>query len=198
MKHVRFTVLSLIFLMVCIYSPAQEVKVKTQDKEGKETKIKQEKNKMKAKGENISSQVSYAYTPSYSTQFAIGNPAHAKVVLDLFKGYENNDFSNETQFADTVMTLLPDGTQLRGRENVIAAFKKMRSGLSSSKFDFSAIVPLKSVDRNEDWVALWGSQDMTSTDGTQTNNWFQQIWRLNKDGKIDYIQFYEAKPPMQQ
>jgi hypothetical protein len=192
MKQLRFMFLSFIFLAVCKLSPAQNVK------DSKETKVKQEKDKMKVKDDNMSSQVAFAYTPSYSSQFAIGNPLHAKSVLDLFKGFENNDFSNDSQFADSVTTLLANGTQLQGKENVIGAFKKMRNELSSSKFNFSAIIPLKSVDRNENWVALWGSQEITSTDGTKTTSWFQQICRLNKDGKIDYMQFHESKPPMQQ
>ncbi len=196
MKLLLSTIFAVVFLAVAT-THAQEAKAKTKETEAKEAKMKKDKDKTTVKEAGTSEPVNYAYTPSYSSQFVMGSPAHGKMVLDLMKGFEKNDFSADALFADTVMVLLSDGTGIQGKTNVIPHFQKMRAGLSNTSFDISAVVPLKSVDRNEDWVAVWGTQDMTTTDGTHSANWFQCIWRINKDGKVDYIQFYEAKPVKQ-
>lgn len=137
------------------------------------------------------------YTASYSSNFSIGKSANAKMILQLYKDFEKADWSKDSWFADTLFVILPDGNTLRGKEAALAEFRKEREGLNSAEFTFDAIIPLKSVDRNENWVALWGSLKGSPKDSGESAmllNDFQSIWRINKDGKINFIRFFNAKP----
>ena len=53
------------------------------------------------------------YTATYSSNFEIGDTKNAQAVLMLWKGWENADFSAETNYyADLVTMYLADGTVL--------------------------------------------------------------------------------------
>jgi hypothetical protein len=129
----------------------------------------------------------------------MGKGDNAKMILQLYKDFEKADWSKDSWFSDTLFVILPDGNTLRGKDAALAEFKKEREGLNSAEFMFDAIIPLMSVDRNENWVALWGSLKGSAKDGGESAllNDFQSIWRINKDGKVDFIRFFNARPPMQ-
>lgn len=151
----------------------------------------------KAKG-NASMMMDLPYTAKYSSNFSIGKPQLAKMVLDLHKDYESADWSKDSWFADTLMAIFPDGHVMQGKDAVLDAFKKEREASSAISFSFDAIIPLMSVDRNEDWVALWGTETLTPNENgaTEKSQDFQSIWRINKDGKIDFIRIFNGKVPM--
>lgn len=140
------------------------------------------------------------YTANYSSDFAIAKMENAKIILTLYRDFENQDWTKDSWFADTVTIILPDSTVIKGKDQVIEAFKKQRAGLSSTSFEIAAIIPLKSLDHNQDWVALWGKQEMTMADNASGKAVieFQTIWRLDKDKKVDFVHFYQAQPSKQQ
>jgi hypothetical protein len=127
------------------------------------------------------------YKAGYSSNFKVASHDLSKMVLELYKGYENNDFSQEASFSDTVLVILPNGQTLQGKEQVIKTFKDQRQTQSNVKFAFDAIIPLTSVDRKENWVALWGS-----TETSQGKSSFQSTWRISKEKKIDFIILFES------
>ena len=45
--------------------------------------------------------MSYPYTANYSSDFKMGNPAHAKMILELWKDWDDNAFDRHNYFADT-------------------------------------------------------------------------------------------------
>jgi len=140
------------------------------------------------------------YKAGYSSNFKMGSHDLSKMILELYKDYEANDFkTKEGWFSDTMMVFLPDGTMKRGKADGIGVFKNFRESLASSKFTFDAIIPLTSVDRKENWVALWGTEETTdkATSNTMKSE-FQAIWRVNKDKKVDFIKIFTSKPPAQQ
>jgi hypothetical protein len=140
---------------------------------------------------------SLPYSAGYSSSFKIGSHDLSKMILELYKDYEKSDFvTKQSWFADTLIAFLPDGSMIRGKKDVTETFKKIRATEGSSAFKFDAIIPLTSTDRNEDWVALWGVEEFTTTaspSATQRME-FQAIWRVNKDKKIDFIKIFESKP----
>jgi hypothetical protein len=75
--------------------------------------------------------------------------------------------------------------------------KKYRGGMTSAKSIIHAWVPLKSTDTNENWVAIWGSETDTWPDGKVETSEIHEIWRINKDGKIDMMRQFTAKPTKQ-
>jgi hypothetical protein len=129
----------------------------------------------------------------------MGKSDNAKMILQLYKDFEKADWSKDNWFDDTVFVILPDGSTLRGKEAALKEFKSERESLTSAEFSFDAIIPLMSVDRAENWVALWGTLrgNAKEAGGSEMINDFQSIWRINKAGKVDFIRFFNAKPPMQ-
>ncbi len=132
---------------------------------------------------------SLPYPAKYSSNFKIGTHDLSSIVLQLYKGYETNDFSNESSLADTITAILPNGQMLQGKATVLGTFKQGRQEDGDTKFTFDAIIPLVSVDRKENWVALWGASE-TSRGKTE----FHAIWRVNKAKKVDFVQLFNVQP----
>lgn len=136
---------------------------------------------------------SMAYTPSYSSQFAFGNQALAKTVMDLYKDYETNKFALADAFADSVAIVMPDGQMVAGQKDVGEHFKQGRTmAPADMKFNIHAVIPLRSVDKNEDWVLVWGDAGPEpGKPGTVTG--FNHIWRFDNDGNVAYLRMFEGK-----
>jgi hypothetical protein len=177
-------ILPVLAIFLCLGSNAQD------------TKTKPAKSKMKTTSDMTMQQVSLPYTATYSSQFVMGKPEHAKMILDMYQAYEKNDFSGESRFSDTVRFILPDGQVLQGRDAVMSAMSQGRSAAPSPDFTISAVMPVHSVDKGTDWVLVWGTQ-MGGASGSSDRTEFHSIWMVNKDQKVDYVQLYEGRSPMQ-
>lgn len=137
-----------------------------------------------------------SYTATYSSKFEIGNPAYTQVIINLWKDWDDNALDRSAKmFADTVAMYTADGTMVKGKDLNLAEAKKYRGQFAAVKSTIHAIVSLKSTDRNEDWVAIWGTEEDTSKDGKKTSTNFHEVWKFNKDGKIDIMRQYQAKVP---
>ncbi len=180
----------------------KEDKTKIKDDNYKEkvkdekTKIKDDDSKMKMKNDN-GMMMDYPYKAGYSSNFAMGNPAHAKLVLDVWKDWDDNMLDRHNFMADTIVWYLPDGSVTKGKEANLMAGKKLRSGLTSSVSTIDAFMPLRSVDMKEDWVAVWGTETDTWPDGKVDKKQIHEIWRINKDGKVDWVRQYTSAAPKQ-
>lgn len=135
-----------------------------------------------------------SYTADYSSNFTIGNPAHAKMIVDLWKDWDDNAFDRHDYMADTLVMYLPDGSVVQGKAANLEGAKKYRGGMTSAKSTLHAWTPLRSTDKNEDWVAIWGSETDTWADGKTETRELHEVWRINKDGKVDLMRQYQAKP----
>jgi hypothetical protein len=138
--------------------------------------------------------MSYPYTANYSSDFKIGNPADAKMILELWKDWDDNAFDRHNYFADTVVMFFPDGSMVKGKDSCLAGAKRYRGSMSSATSSLDAWTPLKSVDRNENWVALWGTEMDTYPDGKTNKRDIHEIWRINKDGKVDFMKQFSSMP----
>ena len=176
--------------------------LKLKDKDEK-FKAKDDANKVKMKADDAKQPVGamttdLPYTANYSSSFAIGNADHSRMILDLWKDWDDNMLDRHNYFADTIMMLMPDGEVIQGKETVLEGGKKFRGGFTSATSTLDAWIPLKSVDRNEDWVAIWGQEEDVLPDGTKQKRDLHEIWRINKDGKIDFMKQWTATPAPQQ
>ena len=187
MKRLLITGCIFLLMMFAIHAVAQE-KVKTKDDK---VKVKDENGKMKMKSDN-GMMNDYPYTANYSSNFSIGNAANAKLVLAEWKDWDDNMLDRHDFMADTIVTFMPDGTVTKGKDANMAMWKKFRNSLTSSKSTVDAWVPLRSTDRNEDWVAVWGTETNTYPDGKVDKHDIHELWRINKDGKVDYYQHYSS------
>jgi hypothetical protein len=160
-------------------------------------KMKDDNAKIKMKGQD-GMNLAYPYTATYSSNFIMGNPANAKMVLDLWKDWDDNAFDRHDYFADTLVMYMPDGSFTKGKAANMEAAKKYRGGMTSAKSTIDAWMPLRSTDRNQDWVAVWGTETDTWADGKTETKEIHEIWRINKDGKIDLMRQFTAVPTKQQ
>jgi hypothetical protein len=55
-------------------------------------------------------------------------------------------------------------------------------------------ISLRSDDREENWVAVWGEDSYTDARGETVKTDIHEIWRFNNEGKIDYMKQYAVVP----
>lgn len=139
--------------------------------------------------------VSYPYPINYSSQFEIGDPEKSKIILDLWKDFDNNTLDNSSdKFADTV-TIITPGMELHGsRDSILSSAKAYRNLYSSVSSTVDAVISVRSIDKKEDWVLVWGTEVHTTKKNTTDSVHLQETWLFNKDGKVDFMMEYASQP----
>jgi len=137
------------------------------------------------------------YAIGYSSKFVMGNPKYAENVLALWKDYDNGNLSaHKDFFADSVQAMLGNGAMMHTtRDSVIAGVQNHRNTLSSAVDRVDAVMAVKSTDKNEDWVLIWGTEIDTHKNGKVDSVDLQETWRINKDGKADMLLQYMRSYP---
>lgn len=196
MKRLLFTALSV--ALVAFGTHAQQAKIKKDDDKVKAKSAAMHEKEMKMKGQDMGMNIMYPYKAEYSSQFTLGSPEQARMILQLWKDWDENDLDrNASYFADSVLFEEPDGTVFRGKEALMKNAKEFRNSLTSARSTVEAWLPMRSVDRNEDWVAVWGYEEDTTKDGKVTTERHHEIWGFNKDGKISFVRQYTGQMPKQ-
>lgn len=136
------------------------------------------------------------YTAVYSSNFEMGDPAKSRLVLEMWKDFDDNALDRHADIlADTAKIFLSDGQVLTGKDNMMSGIKMYRNSMTTLSTDIHAYMSFKSIDKNHDWVAVWGTENMTMKDGLKNSSNLHEIWRFNKDGKVDEIRQYSSKMP---
>lgn len=132
---------------------------------------------------------SLPYEASYSSKFEIGDNKNAETILAAWKAWDDgNLLASRKLFADTMHFYLRDGSEMHGpTDSTLADAQTYRSTFSAMKSTIHAYVPLKSTDKNENWVCVWGTEVSTDKQGKIDSVGLQETWRFNKDGKIDLL-----------
>ncbi len=177
-----------------------KTKMKEDDMKMKEGDMKMNEGDMKMKEDDMkntdsASMSSSSYTADYSSNFVMGNPAYSTMILDMWKDWDDNAIDRHDYWADSMTVFLPDGMVIKGKQANLEGAKKYRGGMKSVKSTLHAWVPLKSTDRNEDLVAVWGQEVDTYPDGKVETTELHEVYAFNKDGKITWMRQYSAKPP---
>ncbi|HVT86057.1 MAG TPA: hypothetical protein VHD35_12710 [Chitinophagaceae bacterium] len=139
------------------------------------------------------------YVATYSSHFEMGDPKNAEAVLKLWKGWADGDLSAEAEYyADTVTMYQADGIVLHdSRENLIVANKIIRSSFTRVESKVKAWVALRSTDKNENWVYIWGADTSTDKNGKTESTELFETWRFNSEGKADLMYEFAEKAPSQ-
>jgi hypothetical protein len=148
------------------------------------------------KDKTASENIEYPYKAEYSSSFEIGNPKHSEAILKLWKSFDNGDLSvTKDLFADTIHIYTKEGMTIEGpRDSVVMGAQQWRDQLASVQSKVTAFVPLRSTDKNENWVLVWGTEISTDKAGKVDSVYLQETWRIDKDGKVDLMYQYGAKP----
>lgn len=142
--------------------------------------------------------LTYAYTPTYTADFELGDPKYAQTVLELWKDFDNNTLENHKDaFADSVYVDFAEGGHFAGtRDSLLSSLKAYRTSLGSATDEVVAWTTLKPKGKDETWVLVWG-KEVDEKNGKKDSVNLNENWMFNKDGKIafmtQYVQKYEAK-----
>jgi hypothetical protein len=131
----------------------------------------------------------HGFTPAYSASFVMDSAKNTETVLALWKEWKDGDLSvSRSHFADSVAFFLADGTSMTGpTDSLIKGMQQYRSSFKNMGVTVDAIFAVKSTDRNENWVAVWGVEMPTNSKGKTDTVSLQETWRFNKAGKVDFM-----------
>lgn len=156
---------------------------------GSDTKVES----MSTDSATTSTDTAYAYAADYSSKFEMGDPKNVHTIFSLYKDWDANNLDNsKNKFADSVTIVSSSGNVTSGTwDSVNAMTKTYRNTLGTVTTQVHAVVPLKSTDKNEDWVLVWFKEYTTDATGKKDSTEFQETWRLNKEGKADLLYQYQ-------
>ncbi|MBO9731507.1 MAG: hypothetical protein J7623_22895 [Chitinophaga sp.] len=141
--------------------------------------------------------LTYPYKAAYSSDFEIGDPKNAQTVLELYKNWDANTVDNsKSSFAETDTMYFSDGSMFAGnRDSLFAVANKMRGQMGTVVNSIHAWLPLRSKDKQENWVIIWTRETSTDAKGKTTAKELQETWRLDENGKINLLYQYTQLPP---
>jgi hypothetical protein len=133
------------------------------------------------------------YHIDYSSKFTIDDPKNAESLLAIWKAYDNGDLSvSKELFADTIEAYLSNGAVMRAsRDSMLAGIQAVRNSFKTAVDRVSAITAVKSADRNEHWVLIWGTEIDTYKNGKIDSTDLQETWRFNEAGKANLVFQYK-------
>jgi hypothetical protein len=133
------------------------------------------------------------YPISYSSKFTIDDPKNAESLLAIWKAYDNGDLgASKEYFADTVEASLADGSVMRAsRDSMLAGIQSFRNSFKSAFDRVAAVMAVKSTDKNEHWVLIWGTEIDTYKNGKVDSTDLQETWRFNEAGKANLVFQYK-------
>jgi hypothetical protein len=139
----------------------------------------------------------YPYTSDYSHNFEIGSTKNAATLLQLYKDWDNNTLDNSKDaFADVDTMYFWDGNMFAGtRDSFLTVAKQMRAQMSTVVDSDHAWVPLRSKDKNEEWVLIYAREISTDAKGKKTSREIHEAWRFDQNGKVNLVYQYGQQPP---
>jgi len=141
--------------------------------------------------------MNYPYTTDYSHDFEMGDPKNSMSLLELYKNWDANNMDNAKQyFADNDTMFFSDGNVFMGsRDSLFAIAGKMRASMGTVVDSVHAFTPLRSKDKDEQWVLIWTREISTDAKGKKTVRELQETWRFDKNGKVNMMYQYAQEPP---
>jgi hypothetical protein len=129
-----------------------------------------------------------AYKASYSSNWVMAGTSYSNKVLTAWKDFENNTFDKHADmYADTLTVMLADEKPLKGKAENLAGVKAFRSSITDYKVLVRAWISVKSVDKGDNLVCVWGDESYTDKDGKKVSHGLHEVWVFNKAGKISTI-----------
>jgi len=139
--------------------------------------------------------ITYPYKPSYGADFDLGDPKYAKIILEIWKDFDDNTLTNHrAAFADTMAAGLMDGSDFYGpSDSMLAHMAAYRGSLASATSKVATWVTLKPKGKQQVWVSIWGQSTEVQKDGSKDSLFLNESWMFNKDGKIVYMEQLSRK-----
>jgi len=135
----------------------------------------------------------YGDTYMYSGSFEIGKSANLDLVMDFINSLYSKDTTSIGKYlADSVTVFFSNGGYVNNvRDSVVQMISHYVRDNSISA-TFTASIPLRSTDRNLDWVLVWMDETITGPDGENKVILHEAYWIVNN--KIRGLRQFERKP----
>jgi hypothetical protein len=124
-----------------------------------------------------------------ASDWKLGDPQKIVKIQEIYKVMlaDSNYESVIPYFADSVTNVTFDNRKLKlSTPDFIALVKKFRKGFKTLDEEFRSYVPLRSDALKSDMVLLWIKEKGTRQSGKVDSSGYQETWRFNDQGKIDY------------
>jgi hypothetical protein len=155
--------------------------------------IQQDDEKIKSIEKEIKDQVNKAikrranlYTSSYSNKWSTGESINSTVVMKFLNKWENNLI--DTSFFSNWVYYKYNWEK---KDSMLSKIKSERDKFAKWKISISSIASLKSIDRNEDWVAVYGSVNKKDLKGIASVTNFTQWYKMDKNLKISFFKEFD-------
>jgi hypothetical protein len=128
------------------------------------------------------------YKAAYSSNWVMSGSSYSNKVLACWKDFEDNTFDKHISFfADTLNVMLADSKPVKGLAENLAGVKEFRNSIKNYKVKVHAWESMKSTDKGENVVCIWGDESFTDKDGKNVSRGLHEVWVFNKAGKIATI-----------
>ena len=144
--------------------------------------------------EQSDSGIYYPYSPIYSNGFKTGNYKYLKIVTEIWKEIENGDITRKaSDFADSLTMVYPDQVLNGKRDSILRIVKRTRDKYLAVQSFIYSWMPARAKDHDDDWVFIWGRQEVTDKAGKLKIAEVHEIWQFNQQGKIMQMQQYISR-----
>jgi hypothetical protein len=130
---------------------------------------------------------------AYSTSWEIGNPEYAAMIVKgSWKDWQDNNMGDmKSWVADSITAFLSDNVMVTGRDSLAARWSRGRATYTTVIDTVHAAISLVSTDKKENWVTVWAKEINTLSGGKLDTTEVMETWRINKDGKADFLLQYD-------
>ena len=136
--------------------------------------------------------VTFSMPIAYSSSFEIGNPAYAAMIVQgSWKDWQDNTMDNMKSWcADTISAVMADNIVATGVDSLQARWKRGRTTYTNVIDTIHSALSVRS-DKGDNWVLVWAKEINTNKNGTKDTTELMETWRINKDGKADWLLQYD-------
>ena len=134
------------------------------------------------------------YKVAYSSSFEMTNNKYSAVIMNIWKEFGNNNFSNFPGYlADTVQLERLTGEYKGSRDNFIGVLSASRGRYKAFDTKIDVIFSFGSTDKKSDWVSVYGYEYTEDNNGKKDTTDLHELWKFNEKGKVSFISQYARK-----
>ena len=129
------------------------------------------------------------------TNWEMGDPKNLKMVLDMYKNWEDNKLDAvASSFGDSATFEMAAGVRMMTtRQSLMDSLKSWRGQTDKLSSDIITGLSMHSPEKNEDWVLIWAMNHSTDKTGKVDSVFSNDNWQV-KNGKLVYLTSLEQKP----
>lgn len=153
----------------------------------------QDNDKIKSIEKSIKDQVNNAikarqnlYTSSYSNKWSMGDSSNSNIVMKFLKKWEQNTI--DSSFFSNWVYYKYNWEQ---KDSLLSKLKNERNRFAKWKISVSSIASLKSTDRNENWVTVYGTINKKDYNGSTFVTNFTQWYKIDQNFKILFFKEFD-------